>query len=228
MAMQLEKVVPFGRSLDEYRRLFALSNGDLQKNVISLADGPASFNAELTARGGSAISVDPLYVFSAADIEARFYAVVDRIIDQVKATPDDWIWHYHRSPDHLKENRCAALRNFVEDFDKGKTEGRYVTGELPHLKFPDGLFDLALCSHFLFLYSDHLTYEFHLASILEMLRVANEVRVFPLLTLGLEVSPYVAPLVSDLALEGFSASVETVPYEVQRGGHHMLRVRKGS
>lgn len=42
------------------------------------------------------ISVDPLYVFSAADIEARFYAAPDLIIDQVKAPPDDWIWHYHR------------------------------------------------------------------------------------------------------------------------------------
>ena len=228
MAMQLEKVVPFGRSLDEYRRLFALSEGDLQKNVVGIADGPASFNAEMTARGGSVISVDPLYVFSAADIEARFYAVLDLIIDQVKATPDDWTWHYHRSPDHLKENRCAALRSFVGDFDKGKTEGRYVIGELPHLEFADGLFDLALCSHFLFLYTDHLTYEFHRASVLEMLRIATEVRIFPLLTLGLEVSPYLAPLVSDLASQGFSARVEVVPYEVQRGGHHVLRVRRGS
>lgn len=31
MAMQLEEVVPFGRTLDEYRRLFALSDRDLQK-----------------------------------------------------------------------------------------------------------------------------------------------------------------------------------------------------
>ncbi len=228
MAMQLDKVVPFGRSLDEYRRLFALSDGDLQKNVISIADGPASFNAELTAQGGSVVSVDPLYIFSAADIAERFYAVVDLIIDQVKATPDDWTWHYHRSPDHLKENRCAALRSFVGDFDKGKTEGRYVIGELPHLEFGDGLFDLALCSHFLFLYSDHLTYEFHLASIREMLRVANEIRIFPLLTLGLEVSPHVAQVVSDLASQGFNARVEMVPYEVQRGGHQMLRVERGS
>ncbi len=70
--------------------------------------------------------------------------------------------------------------------------------------------------------------EFHLASIREMLRVANEVRIFPLLTLGREVSPYVAPVVSDLASQGFNARVEMVPYEVQRGGHHMLRVRRGS
>ncbi|MHB1513509.1 MAG: SAM-dependent methyltransferase [Acidiferrobacter sp.] len=172
--------------------------------------------------------MDPLYVFSAADIAERFYAVVDLIIDQVKAAPDDWTWRYHRSPDHLKENRCAALRSFVGDFDKGKAEGRYVIGELPHLEFPDCAFDLALCSHFLFLYSDHLTFEFHLASIREMLRVANEIRVFPLLTLGLEVSPYVAPLVSDLTSHGFIASVEVVPYEVQRGGHHMLQVRLGT
>lgn len=46
-----------------------------------------------------------------------------------------------------------------------------------------GKFDIALSSHFLFFYSAQLSAEFHLQALREMLRVAREVRVFPLLAL---------------------------------------------
>ena len=44
----------------------------------------------------------------------------------------------------------------------------------------------------------------------------------------LEVSPYVQPLVSELKSEGFIVSVETVGYELQRGGNEMLRIQKAA
>lgn len=50
MAMQLDQVVPFGRSFDEYVKMFSLSEADLQKSILSAAAGPASFNAEGTER----------------------------------------------------------------------------------------------------------------------------------------------------------------------------------
>ena len=224
--MKLEKIVPFGRSLNEYKNMFALYDGDLSKNIIGVGDGPASFNAEMFALGKSVVSVDPLYVFQAEDIEKQFYSVVDNIISQVKATPDDWVWSNHNSPEDLKENRVKALQRFVADFENGKVEGRYIVGELPALDFEDGEFQLALCSHFLFLYSDHLTYEFHRRSVLEMLRVASEVRIFPLLTLLLKMSPYVQSLIEELKSEGFVVNVEKVGYELQRGGNEMLRIQK--
>lgn len=120
------------------------------------------------------------------------------------------------------------LRRFVADYEIGRAEGRYIVGELPILDFEDKEFHLALCSHFLFLYSDRYSYEFHLASVLEMLRVASEVRIFPLLTLMLERSPYVQPLVENLKSEGFVASVEKVGYELQRGGNEILRIQKAA
>lgn len=226
MAMQLEQVVPFGRSLDEYRLMFSLSQEDLTKAIVGVADGPASFNAEMHALGQRVVSVDPLYMFSAADIEERFYAVVDGIIQQVTATPDDWIWSYHRSPDHLRDSRVRALAHFLADYDNGKLQGRYVTGDLPRLDFRTAQFDLALCSHFLFLYSDHFPYEFHRAAIYDMLRVAREVRIFPLMTLRLKPSPYVEPLVQDLPAQGYVAEIETVGYELQRGGNQMLSIKR--
>ena len=48
MAMKLEKVVPFGRSLDEYIKMFKLTVADLGKRILGVGDGPASFNAEAT------------------------------------------------------------------------------------------------------------------------------------------------------------------------------------
>jgi len=226
--MKLENVVPFGRSMHEYEKMFLLSDEDINKKIIGVGDGPASFNAEMFAQGKSVVSVDPLYVFRAEEIEKRFYSVVDNIIAQVKSTPNDWVWSYHKSSEHLKENRLNVLRRFVADYEKGKNQGRYVVGELPTLGFDDSQFQLALCSHFLFLYSDHFTYEFHRASVLEMLRVASEVRFFPLLTLMLRESPYVQPLIEELTSEGFVVSVEKVGYELQRGGNEMLRIRKAA
>jgi hypothetical protein len=228
MVMKLDKVVPFGRSLDEYRSMFSLSDDDLNKAIIGISDGPASFNAEMSALGKRVISVDPLFISSSEEIERQFYSVVSDIIDQVKATPGDWLWSYHRSPEHLKENRLSVLHRFVADYATGKAAGRYVIGKLPSIEFEDGRFELALCSHFLFLYSDQFNYEFHRESVLEMLRLATEVRIFPLLTLMSEPSPYVKPLIRDLRSKGFHATVQRVGYELQRGGNEMLRIMKAA
>ena len=55
MAFTLETVVPWGRSFDEYRRMFALTDSEIGQRILGCADGPASFNAELTAAGGTVI-----------------------------------------------------------------------------------------------------------------------------------------------------------------------------
>ena len=75
MAVKLDNVVPFGRSFDEYVKMFTLTESDLQRSILSVADGPASFNAEGTHLGYRITSVDPLYCFGASDIKQRFDAV---------------------------------------------------------------------------------------------------------------------------------------------------------
>jgi hypothetical protein len=61
----LEHVVPWGRSFDEYRRMFALTEEDLRLRILGCGDGPASFNAEATRRGTRMISCDPIYRYDA-------------------------------------------------------------------------------------------------------------------------------------------------------------------
>lgn len=224
MAMQLNQVVPFGRSLDEYITMFDLTESDLRKSILAVADGPASFNAEGTHRGCSITSVDPLYAFTADEIRSRFYAVVDDILVQVSRTPSDWIWTYHRSPEDLRKNREQVMDLFYNDYEQGKKSGRYHIGELPKLNYRDRQYELGLCSHFLFLYSDHFDAAFHHDSISEMLRVCQEVRIFPLLTLMLELSPYLEPVVRRLQQQGYRCDIQKVAYELQRGGNQMLRI----
>ena len=222
MAMELENVVPFGRSLQEYRALFQLQDHDLDKRILSAADGPASFNAEMRRMGHRVYSVDPLYLFEANQIHDQFYRVVDNIIQQVKSSTEDWVWKFHASPDALRHTRVEALEKFLADFGLGRKEGRYIPARLPVLPFQDNSFDLALCSHFLFLYSDHLSRDFHLRSIRELLRVAHEARLFPLLTLEQKVSPYVDFIMRKMEQEGYVVCLQQVGYELQRGADHML------
>ncbi|TFG76688.1 MAG: SAM-dependent methyltransferase [Thermodesulfobacteriales bacterium] len=228
MAMKLKNVVPLGRSFDEYRLMFNLSKSDLGKRIIGVGDGPASFNAEMNEMGKTVVSVDPIYFFSAKDISHKFNKVFDNIIEQVKNTPGDWTWTYHMSPDDLRNHRIEALDRFTSDFEQGKKEGRYITGELPALQFQDGAFNIALCSHLLFLYSEHYDYNFHKASVYEMLRVSEEVRIFPLLDLMLRRSPYIGPLIKELERDGYKVKIKKVPYEIQRGGNEMMWVFKTS
>ncbi len=226
MAMILDKVVPFGRSLDEYCKMFNLTLEDKTKKIIGVGDGPASFNAEMNQAGCRVISVDPIYVFTTKNIEKRFYEVVDPIIEQVKKSPGDWSWNYHKSPEDLRKNRIDVLNQFLNDYEGGKKEGRYRVGELPNLDFTDNEFDIALCSHLLFLYSEHLDYEFHLKSISEMLRIAREVRVFPLLTLMLKPSQHLSDIIKEMKSNGYEVKVEAVEYELQRGGNEMLVIKR--
>ena len=103
--------------------------------------------------------------------------------------------------------------------------GDHMEASLPELPFVDDAFDLAPSSHLLFLYSDQLDLGFHIRALEEMLRVAAEVRVFPLLQTGGAPSPHVEGVVGAFSSRGMDATVEPVAYEFQRGGNRMLRAR---
>jgi hypothetical protein len=148
----------------------------------------------------------------------------EQILDQTQRNTHQFVWDTIRSVEELGRMRMEAIQEFLGDYDLGKRQGRYVEATLPTLVFPDKFFDLAVCSHFLFLYTEHLPEAFHRSAILELCRLASEVRIFPLLALDGRPSPYVAGIVDDLR-DSYEVSVETVPYEFQRGGNQMMRVR---
>ena len=224
MAVQFNQIVPWGRLRGEYDLMFGLSALDLSGGVLDCGGGPASFTAEMSACGHRAIAVDPIYAFSGSEIRTRFEAIAGSMLSQVRATPDDWTWSYHRDPDDLLANRRAALARFLADYESGLRESRYLVGELPNLPFAPHSFGLAVCSHLLFLYSDLLTEDFHVRAVRELCRVAREVRIFPLLTLSRKPSPHLAAVQSAIEDDYWRSEVVRVDYELQRGGNQMLRI----
>lgn len=224
MVVRLENVVPWGRSLDEYWHMFDLDEDLLSGRILGCADGPASFNAEMTALGRSVVSCDPLYQFPASGIRDRVEATYPLILEQVRQSQDDYVWDVIPSPEALGEMRLAAMERFLDDFEDGLANGRYLPNSLPTLPFDSDALDLALCSHFLFLYSEQLDTDFHITAVLELLRVAKEVRIFPLLDLNCELSAHVQPVCDRLVVLGHEMRITAVPYEFQRGGNKMMRI----
>ena len=226
MSVTLNQVIPWGRSLQEYKRMFNLSAEELDLRILGVGDGPASFNSEMNALGHTVLSIDPIYSFSKAQIEGRIEENYEILISQVKQNSDNFVWDFFSDPAHCGRFRLETMRKFLDDFDMGKMRGRYLPESLPTLNFTDCHFDLALCSHLLFLYSVQLSFDFHRDSIQELCRVSQEVRIFPLLTLNCEKSPYVAPIQSYFSEAGFTVDICRVPYEFQKGGNEMMRIRR--
>ena len=228
MKLKLDNVVPWGRSRAEYLRMFDITIAELELKILDCGGGPASFNAEMTSRGyNNVISCDPIYQFSAEEIARRIQETYPVIVEGLKADRDKYVWQGEiASPTQLGKVRMAAMQQFLTDFPEGKKSGRYVTAELPVLPFDKQQFDLALCSHLLFLYSDQLDAAFHLHAILELCRVAREVRIFPLLDMSGELSPHLSGTIMELRQQGYRVETRQVDYEFQRGGNQMLRILK--
>ncbi len=226
--MKLNEVVPWGRTLGEYKLMFALSEADLNAKIIGCGDGPASFNAEMTELGHDVVSIDPVYQFYAAQIKQRVQETYEPIISQAKQNANRYIWKSFRDADELGHARIAAMEKFLLDYEAGIVAGRYLSQSLPSLELEDNQFELCVCSHLLFLYSEQLSLDFHIASIYELLRISPEVRIFPLLKLDCSPSPYVEPVMQELGGKGFNVQVQPVAYEFQKGGNQMLKLNRSA
>ena len=150
------------------------------------------------------------------------------MLEQARQNAHEFVWDEgFPSIEALKRVRMAAMHAFLDDYPQANPRAAATSRpDCPCCRSRDGAFDLALCSHFLFLYSQQFDAAFHLQSMRELCRVAREVRVFPLLALGARPSPHLAAVTEALEADGFAVAVERVPYEFQRGGNEMLRVTR--
>src|ERR671919_658039 len=105
----INDVYPWGRSFDEYRRMYSLTDADLSGRILGCADGPASFNAAMRRLGGRVVSCDPLYAFSGDEIRARIDATCDHLVALTRNEPERFVWDRIRSPGDLGRVRMAAM-----------------------------------------------------------------------------------------------------------------------
>jgi hypothetical protein len=206
--------------------MFGLTEEELRLRILSCGDGPASFNCEMNARGLRIVSCDPIYQFSGEQLRGRVEESFEKVMAETRRNEGNFVWDTIKSPEELGRVRMEAMSKLLEDYEVGRQEGRYVAESLPKLSFGDGEFDLALCSHFLFLYSGQLSLGFHREAVGEMCRVAGEVRIFPLIDLDLNKSGYVPVICAEMREAGFEVEIRKVPYEFQRGGNEMMKIRR--
>lgn len=96
--------------------------------------------------------------------------------------------------------------------------------KLPHLPFPDHSFDLALCSHFLFIDSDKLNEKFHIEALMELTRVASEVRVYPLMDKQGRPSVHLGPILKTMQEKGLGVELKHVAIDNTEKGNALLRI----
>lgn len=215
----------WAHSLKSYILMFDLAGVDLERPIIDVAAGASSFNFEMKRQGYNVISCDPLYSLSTEEITVVVHRHVKHLIERVKQSPASFHWGQEYSNlSELERQQTAMAEIFLNDYPQGIEENRYIAGSLPSLNFMDYQFSLALCANFLMegAYANDL--EFQLHAIREMCRIAQEVRIYPLLNQQGEISPHLGPIIAALQAEDYGVEVREVPYQFIKQGNAMLRV----
>jgi SAM-dependent methyltransferase len=224
---ELGGIVPWGRRLWEYRAFFGLGDPKDIGPILDVGGGPASFAAEATREGAVVVAADPIYALPASDIACRFDETAEAMRIGMTRAAYRFNWKQYGSEASVHRLRREALELFLNDFEAGRVAGRYVPASLPSLPFEAKSFRLALVSHLLFLYGDDLDFAFHLAALHELLRVADEVRVFPLFNLDGLPSSHLPGVMNEMKRDGVEAELVRVPFEFQKGATRMLRLSRG-
>ncbi len=225
--LQFDRVVLLGRTFDEYCRYFLLEPEQLAgKTVLDVAGGVSSFCAESNARGICVTSFDPIYSLTPEEIVERCEPDLKSVFRAIGEVPT-YCWTYYKNPEHMRELRNRASSTFFLDYQAHPR--RYLSGALPKLPFANDSFDLTLVSYFLFAYQDHLSYEFHRDSILEIMRITRgEARIYPTVTFEAQPSKYLPLLQSDPALQRFELTEIKTDFEFLLNSNSFLRVRRGA
>ncbi|MFD4397437.1 class I SAM-dependent methyltransferase [Kitasatospora sp. NPDC058478] len=212
------------RSFDEYRAMFALTDGDLApgRRILDCPGGAAAFTAEAGRRGIDAVAVDREYAHHREDLGVLVERETRHKRDQLVREAPEFVWTWYGDPDRLTRQWIANARDFQADI--AARPDRYVAGSLPELPFADDSFDLVLSSHLLFSYGNRLDGDFHLAALLELARIARrEVRLFPVMVYDTGVRyGELDGLRQHLDALGIPSHVERVDYEFQPGDNELL------
>lgn len=216
-------VTALGFGLKEYIKMFGLTDIELEKNILDCRAGASCFAAEMQQQGKTVTACDPLYQLPVEKVEGLVLAAKESL----KKSFSKGSHEFSILPDKANEFIKTAEQGipvFLQDLKAGLGDKRYTADSLPNLSFANEQFELALVCHYLFTFSEQMTAQDHLEAIEELVRVANEVRIFPLVTYSGKLSPFVGEVVAMLQADGCGVEIRGVDYELQKEGNAMLRV----
>src|SRR6266699_3192698 len=98
----LDRVVLLGRTLDEYRRCFALELEKLRgKAIVDVAAGVSSFCAEARTLGLEVTAFDSIYELTVDEIRQRCGPDLDQVTQAI-GNLETYRWNFYESPDALR------------------------------------------------------------------------------------------------------------------------------
>lgn len=165
-----ERVWLIGRPAYHHITQFALPVDSDSLRILDVAAGVSDFMS--VWRNG--LAVDPCYgedyndLYTSASHDLFLFAANQIQNDRNATNEQIRLYDMHRQ----------ALTGFLIDFGNRSGSTRYRADSLPDLPLVCGSFDLAICSHFLFLYDT--PFDFITASIERVMELAPEFRVWPL------------------------------------------------
>lgn len=222
----LKKFVLWGHRLSDYIEMFNLSNEALkEKNIVEYGAGVTSFNFEMHQAGRNVISIDPMYELPLSKIKEIAASLFDETVEKIKQNQDEYNLKSHEELSSILKARQQGMQLFFDDFEIGRREGRYLSPQEFKAKIQSRYeFDLALITHHLFVNYENKEIEEHVELIQEMIRLAGEVNIFPLIDKYGKNSELLGPVM--LALQQMQLGIEVcqVGSQLQKSGNAMLRV----
>lgn len=199
-----KRISAWGLGLTELRSMFHLRAEDLSKDILMVGDEGTSFAADLREQGGKVRSLDPTYELTPNEMRQRFYknaTTFERVIHRQyrSSTPERL--------GHIIDARREAWQRFMADYEQPVHAQYYLSSSYRHLPFSSQRFDISLCLIAMLVPNDEGELHEALNAMREQLRVAREVRCFPIISRQNTYSKHLIPVLSHLEGEGYQPSI---------------------
>jgi hypothetical protein len=222
--MDTNHISVWGRTLDEYIKMFNLDNLTESTKILSIADGPSTFNLQLRQMGINVTSVDPIYSLTIKELKDVFEKSFLFNKQLFTENPNSFNFKNEKEMKQLLAKRRSTFDSFIIDFEQHRENYHY--GKLPSLEFQDNNFDLCVCSNLLFIFDHIFNLDFHIKSIKEMLRLSAEVRIFPLYNIHGEQSECVSGVTRFLTDNSINWEIIQNDYNVYINGNRFLKINR--
>ncbi|WP_433946365.1 SAM-dependent methyltransferase [Paenibacillus sp. SN-8-1] len=226
MNLDLERIVFIGRTYSEYLAMFNLYEKELAGRVIlDCPAGACSFTAEGNRRGYDILAADIAYQFGPDELELKGVQDLSHAKERLEEARHEYMWDYYGSVEEHQKQREEALALSSEH--RRQFPEKYIYAEFPRLPFADQSVDLTLSAHFLFMYADRLSEQFHEESLLELMRITREeIRIFPLVDLSSNRYEALDQLIKLAASKGWVAQEQKTDYRFQRDADSYLKLTR--
>ena len=213
MAIDIQLPDVWVYTLADYQRSFCLTDNDLENSILELPSALSSFNMQAHQLGTQVVSAAPIFTLDRSAFKHQVdewlesaYLNLQMLCDREVISEEDanryWVlWH-----------RIAQV--CLADYAQGRHERRYQFSGLVALPFESQQFSLAICVNA----EEDLSEEFT-ERMMECLRVAQEVRVYPMPIS--DVADLPPQLLMYLQANDIAVVMEPVP-PVLGGGEAML------